>query len=68
MHPLRIVVLYQVRTGALSCLQRAVVAAERLSIPAPGLTRALQELLLPLGQDLVKILGSASASKDMPQV
>ncbi|EFJ51864.1 hypothetical protein VOLCADRAFT_87471 [Volvox carteri f. nagariensis] len=56
----------EVRSGTLQCLQRAVVSAEKLAIPAEGLTRALQELLLPLGQDLVKMLGS-SAARSMPQ-
>ncbi|KAG2488975.1 hypothetical protein HYH03_012417 [Edaphochlamys debaryana] len=53
----------EVRAGTMSCLQRTVVAAERLIIPAPGLARALQELLLPLGHDLVKLMHH----KDMPQ-
>ncbi|GLC38754.1 hypothetical protein PLESTM_000772100 [Pleodorina starrii] len=57
----------EVRAGTMQCLQRAVVSAERLAIPPEGLTRTLLELLLPLGQDLVRILGSAAASRDMPQ-
>ncbi|GIL44250.1 hypothetical protein Vafri_1768 [Volvox africanus] len=57
----------EVRNGTLQCLQRAVVSAEKLVIPAEGLTRSLQELLLPLGQDLVKMLGSSAAARDMPQ-
>ncbi|PNW80894.1 hypothetical protein CHLRE_07g334100v5 [Chlamydomonas reinhardtii] len=53
----------EVRTGTMSCLQRTVVAAERLVIPPPGLARSLTELLLPLGHDLVKLMHS----RDMPQ-
>ncbi|KXZ43437.1 hypothetical protein GPECTOR_90g523 [Gonium pectorale] len=56
----------EVRAGALSCLQRSVVSAERLGIPPAGLARCLTELLLPLGQDLVKLMPSAAA-RDMPQ-
>lgn len=61
MAPSRVV---QVRAGAMACLQRTVVAAERLAVPASGLSRALTELLLPLGHDLTKLLHA----KDMPQV
>lgn len=48
----------------MACLQRTVVAAERLLLPPPGLARALQELLLPLGHDLIKLMHA----RDMPQV
>ncbi len=48
----------------MACLQRTVVAAERLLLPPPGLARALQELLLPLGHDLIKLVHA----RDMPQV
>ncbi|GFR51100.1 hypothetical protein Agub_g13429 [Astrephomene gubernaculifera] len=53
----------EVRTGTMSCLQRTVVAAERLLVPPGGLARSLSELLLPLGQDLVRCMGN----RDMPQ-
>jgi len=44
----------QIRNGALECLQRSVVAAEKFSVPQSVVQRVLMQLLVPMTQDLVR--------------
>ena len=46
----------QVRSTAVSYLQRSVVAAEKLAIPAEQVQQSLLLLVLPMAHDLSKLV------------
>lgn len=58
-------IAYQIRGVAVSYLQRSVVAAEKLSIDVDHVQRSLVQLVLPMTNDLSKLV--AAGSKDFPQ-
>eukprot|EP00798_Chlamydomonas_sp_ICE-L_P006647 gene6647-3303_t len=58
----------EVRSTSVSYLQRSVVAAEKLAIPAETVLQSLLKLILPMTAELVKIAGAGGAtSRDCPQ-
>lgn len=59
--------LLQVRVGALECLQRAVVAAEKFAVPPAVVQRVLQQLLVPMTADMCRIVATGS-NRDFPAV
>lgn len=61
----------QIRNGALECLQRSVVAAEKFAVPAVVVQRVLLQLLVPMTQDLVRkvaVTSPAVLHREFPQV
>ncbi len=61
----------QIRNGALECLQRSVVAAEKFAVPQAVVQRVLLQLLIPMTQDLVRkvaVTSPAVLHREFPQV
>jgi hypothetical protein len=61
----------QIRNGALECLQRSVIAAEKFAVGADVVQRVLLQLLVPMTQDLVRKIATTAPhvlQREFPQV
>lgn len=59
----------QARSGALECLQRAVVAADKFGVPSEAVQRALVSVLIPITSDLARLVAAQGPNpRDFPHV